>query len=109
MIRRLKTKFVILVSVSLLLLLSSIVAGMNLINYSRVVEEADMVLGFLGQDRGDFPMDFEKPAGRLPPGMSPEIPYESRFFSVTIDGEGKVIEVENSRIISVDEADAITY
>jgi len=47
---------------------------------------------------------------RLPPGMSPEIPYESRYFSVTLDSKtGSVIQAETSRIVSVDTAQAVEY
>ena len=47
---------------------------------------------------------------RLPPGMSPEIPYESRYFSVTLDSKtGSVIQAETSRIVSVDTTQAIEY
>ena len=55
-------------------------------------------------------MEPDKFGDRLPPGMSPETPYESRFFSVVIDNEtDEILFVEASRIISVDTRTAIDY
>ncbi len=111
MIRRLKTKFIILAMTTLVLLLTVILVGMNLINYNSVVEEADKILSFLSQNKGTFP-EFgggEPPHGNLPPQMSPETPYESRFFSVLLNAEGDVIFTDTSKISSVGENEAVEY
>ena len=47
MIKRIKLRFLILATVSLLVLLGIIVAGMNLMNYRSVVRESDAVLSVL--------------------------------------------------------------
>lgn len=109
MIRRLKIKFIALALTALFVLLAVIVAGMNLLNYKTVVDEADATLSLLSQNQGAFP-DFEKGApGRLPPGMSPEIPFESRFFSVLVNKDGKIVRTETSRIYAVDSLTAVRY
>ena len=41
MIKKLKTRFIVLAMVSLAVLLAVIVAGMNIINYEKVVSDAD--------------------------------------------------------------------
>lgn len=97
---------------ALFLLLSIIVAGMNLLNFNSVMTEADQVLLLISQNKGAFP-DFkegfpEKP-NQLPPHMSPETPYESRYFSVAINFSGEVYEIETGRIITVDEEKAVEY
>ncbi len=112
MIKNLKIKFIALSMMALFLLLTVIVSGMNLMNYNSVVTEADQLLQVLSQNKGDFP-DFkdgmqEKP-DFLPPRMSPETPYESRYFSVVIDFSGNIIEIETRRIITVDENQAVEY
>lgn len=109
MIRRLKVKFVALATVSVFALLCLIVAGMNLINYREVVRESDEILSFLSQNRGTFPIFGEGKEDRLPHGMSPELPYESRFFSVLLTDSGEVIHTETSRIKQVDTEEAIQY
>ena len=35
-------------------------------------------------------------------GMSPEIPYESRYFSVLLDINGEIILTDTSKTVSVD-------
>lgn len=67
MIRKLKLKVVFLAMSSLLVLLASIVIGMNLINYNSVVEEADVVLSILAQNQGKFPDSSFKPGWDRPP------------------------------------------
>lgn len=117
MIKKLKIKFICLAMVSLFLLLAVVVAGMNIINYNSVVIEADKTLDFMSQNKGGFP-DLDKGGmgeplmpedERLPDHMSPETPYESRYFSVLITDTGDVLQTETSRIASIDEADAKEY
>ncbi len=42
-------------------------------------------------------------------GISPEIPYESRYFSVLLDEKGEVILTDTSKIVSIDTENAIEY
>lgn len=111
MIQKLKLKFIILSMTALLVLLTVIVAGMNIINYNSVIEEADSVLSVLSQNRGIFP-EFEpnaigRPDDKLPPHLSPETPYESRYFSVSYNKMGDVVNVDVSKISAIDRENAI--
>ena len=110
---------------SLFILLAVIVSAMNIINYTSVVGEADEVLALLSQNKGKFPgfegEPFEpdvpiepdgqpdKLGGRLPNHMSPELPYESRYFSVLMSEKSEIIHVDVSRIASVDTETAGDY
>lgn len=105
MIRSLKYKFVLLSMLSLCLLLCLIVTGMNVMNYNAVVAEADEMLSLLSENRGMFPM----PRMKIPRGMSPEAPYESRFFTVLLDKSGTPLEVITERIALVDREKALDY
>ncbi len=109
MIQKLKIKFVILAMTALATLLAVIVTGMNLINYNTVVQEADMILSVLSQNKGAFPDIGGEPGGRLPYGMSPETPYESRYFSVFLNQSGEIINTDTSKIASVDDESAADY
>lgn len=109
MIKKLKRKLIILTMLSLFLVLAVIVAGMNIVNYISVVREADQVLFFLSENHGTFPEPGGRPEHHLPPNMSPETPYESRFFSILLDTSGKVIETETTRITSVNDTTAQKY
>lgn len=124
MIKKLKRKFIRLSMTSLFVLLFVIVAGMNLINYNSVVSEADDILSVLSQNKGTFP-DTDKSLTdipnslkntrhdeiefKFPHNMSPETPFESRYFSVLFTSSGNLIQVETSRIAAVDTTTAIKY
>ena len=109
MIRKLKIKFVALAMASLFVLLTVIVGGMNLINYFSVTREADAILSILSQNKGSFPDFPGNPNGFLPPNMSPEIPFESRYFSVFLDESYAFISANTNMIASVDETQAKEY
>lgn len=110
MIKKLQTKFILLSMTAFLLVLVVIITGINIVNWSGVVHEADELLAILSENRGAFPMGPGDLGNRLPPGMSPEIPYESRYFSVILNSDtGSVIQAETSRIVSVDTSQAIEY
>ncbi len=110
MIRRLKIKFVTLAMAALFVLMVVIVAAMNIINYHSVVEESDMILSVLSENRGEFPHFGNDHTGdRLPPNMSPEIPYESRYFTVVTDEDGNVLNTNMTQIAAVDKNTAIEY
>lgn len=112
MIKNLKIKFIALSMTALFILLFVIVAGMNLLNFNSVMTEADQLLQILSQNKGDFPDFKDSKPGKpdlLPPHMSPETPYESRYFSVVIDSNGEVYEIETGKIITVDHEKAVEY
>ena len=109
MIKRLKRKFILLSTVSLFVLLAIIVVGMNLINYGTFLSESDAILDLLSENRGGFPQLDGEGGHRLPPHLSPELPYESRYFSVILNGEGAVIATDTGRIAAVSSAAAAEY
>ena len=110
MIKKLQRKFILLFMSAFLLVLTIIITGINIVNYHAVVQEADMLLSIMTGNKGEFPTDPDKFGTMLPPGMSPEIPYESRYFSVIANAQtNQVLFVESSQIISVDTQAAITY
>lgn len=131
MIKKLKIRFIILAMVSLTLLLAFIVAGMNIINYNKVVSDADSHLevleenqawfekhpdvmgdddrmakdGAQGDDMGDF-FGRRGPGG---PSMTRDEAEESRFFTALVDSEGNVTEFNTDRIYAIDSNEAVDY
>ena len=116
-------KFILLTMSALLLVLTVIIGGINIVNYKAIIDEADEVLSVLAENRGVFPIDDieargaadEKPgndmprADKFPHEMSPETPFESRYFSVLLDDSGEIVHVETSRIFAVNSDQAVTY
>jgi len=110
MIRKMQRKFVLLSMSSFLLVLIVIISAINIVNFHAVTREADELLSILSENKGAFPPNPGKFGDRLPSGMSPEIPYESRYFSVTFNRKtGALVQVETSRIVSVSTGQAIDY
>lgn len=109
MLRKLKLKFVTLAMTALVALMVVVVAAMNIINYVSVVDEADSVLSFISENQGDFFQSGNKFNNNLPTNMSPETPYESRYFTVVIDESGNVSNTDMSQIAAIDRTTAIEY
>ena len=110
MIKKLRTKFILLSMSAFLLVLVVIITGINIVNFNAIVHDADELLTILSENKGAFPMGPGGLGERLPPGMSPEIPYESRYFSVTLDVHtGSVVQEKSSRMVSVDTPQAIEF
>ena len=109
MIRKLKIKFIALALTALFVLLAVMIAGMNLLNYEAVIDEADETLSLLSQNQGTFPKFEEDLPDWLPPGMSPEIPYETRYFSVVVNNSGDVTYAETSQIFAINSETASEY
>lgn len=54
--------------------------------------------------------DAEKPGtSGGPHGMSPEVPYEARFFTVTLNESGEVVKTDFSKILTVDSSTVDEY
>ena len=109
MIKQLKIKFILLTMVTLLLLLAFMITGMNILNYNSIVQDADAVLTLLNANKGAFPEFPFSPPGKMPEHMTPETPYESRYFSVVLNTNTNLIQVNTSKIAAIDGETAISY
>ena len=109
MIDRLKRRFSVLAVGALTAAVALMVLGMNLISFGALVREADGTLALMSENRGRFPEPDRGAPGKLPPGMSPEVPYESRYFSVTVSPDGGIMQPETSKIAAVDRDTALEY
>ena len=113
MIQRLRKKFIAASMLALTLVLLVILGGINTMSYYRTVSDADAILTILAQNDGRFPRPNDgmnsAPEGTPPDQnggkerqMSPETPYESRFFSVTLDENGTVTGSDTGSIAAID-------
>ncbi len=135
MIKKLKKKFIILATVSMLVLMTVLLLVMNLVNYRTVVVESDKVLSILeetsGRMDGGFPPDGPRKDGEERDweekdwderewdddmrgqggmfGLSPEAQYEARFFEADVSADGQIVRLDTSQIIAVDSDDAEEY
>ncbi len=125
MFNKLRFRFILVAMLSVLLVLGTIILGINIISYNRTVKNADNILKLLAENEGRFPqfgLNENMPpeeGGQMPepPGArdgfegirSPELEYESRFFSVLISSSGEVISADTGMIAAVDSSAAGEY
>ena len=114
--RRLRRKFILVAMGAVTVVLTLIIAGINIVNYSHVCKMADARLDYIlaGKDGIDWGDESKaepangKDAGdsqagvriRHFEGMTAESPFNTRYFTVTIDA-GQVADVNTARIAAV--------
>lgn len=110
MIRRLRRKFIVITMCSILIVLGGIIGGINIANYISINQRADERLSLLAENQGRFPRQGGEPEKKpLPPDMSPEAPFETRYFTVVLDGENKAVSADIGRIAAVSRQTAEEY
>lgn len=117
MIRKLRVKLIFASMLSLFIVLLVIMGTISVLNYRSVTGNADEILALLAKNDGAFPDVPVSGEQRSPGGdprkrdalFSPELPYESRYFSVFIDEGHHVISVNTGKVKAVDTSAAIEY
>ena len=115
MIRKLRMKLIGVSMLSIFVVFSLILGTIAFISYQKVTSDADDTLAILAANDGLFPKDKDpmpKPEDGPPEHgrqMSPELPYESRYFSVLFSQDGGLISVNTSKVAAVDTDEAITF
>ena len=100
MLKKVRKKFIIVAVTSVLLVLFCILGTINLVNYIGVTRNADELIDILKEGGGGF--------GVPPfPNFSPETPYSTRYFTVTMSDTGYVVDMNLNRIASVSVEDAV--
>ena len=104
MIRRLRIRLITVSMLSLLIVLTLILGGVNILNYRGIVNDADSVLALLKEHGGKFPTHSAEVNWREtgPRFQSPELTFETRFFSAQLDSEGQLLSTDTGRIAAVD-------
>ncbi len=109
MIKKLRVKLIIASMISLLMVLFVIEGVVGVLNYKKIASDADRILEILEENSGSFPIKMPFDQKRERPLISPEVPYESRYFSVLLNKEGEILFVDTKKIASVDNDEAIRY
>ena len=109
MLRRLKRQFIFAAMCVLAAVLTLIIGSINAFTYRSVVKMADRTLSLIYNNEGNFPVlepdDEYREDGKVT--ITPETPYESRFFSVKFDREGGVIATDTKHIAAIDDESAV--
>lgn len=120
--RRLRRKFILVAMGAVTVVLTLIIAGINIVNYSHVCKMADARLGYILADKGSIDWEDEPKTdpgnagdantgmvadgdragarGGHFEGMTAESPFDTRYFTVTLV-EDQVVDVNTARIAAV--------
>ena len=138
MIRDLRKKFILVAMLSTLVVLTAIMGVVNISNYREMLKRADEMTSLLEKNDGKFPDEPktdgaaapQKPDGNTdenvsgdnldqqdPPAKpeddkdhySVETPFETRYFTVTMDEDGEITDCDLDRIAAVNEDTAEEY
>lgn len=101
MIKKLRFKFIATAMLVITVVLFAIICIINVRNYSEIINKADATLDYLANHGGRFTTgnDF----------LSPETPFQTRFFTVYLDSEGKPLAVFIDSIAAIDANTAQEY
>lgn len=118
---KLRIRFTVTAIVSVLAVLAVMVSVINLMNYNKVVSDSDKVLGMLLENGGSFPEHMKPGQGKEPVPAppddkrvsdrteSPELTFETRYFSVVIDENGSILSTDTENIAAVSDDAAADY
>ncbi len=113
--KKLRQKFILVAMSSLTIVLFAMIGGLNVSNYRQMIRKADSKTAMCldqQQPRGEeqnVPPKKEDPGRKQdrPEELSPEAPFETRYFTVEYSGDEATVEL--SHIASVDETLARDY
>ena len=119
MVKTLRRKFIVITMLVIFFVLGGIVGVINVVNYTRLNENAAATMRTLVQNDGVMPVPEKTEnnsgtgsAETLPPpserdGLFPEESFKARYFTVRIsDGE---TEINTENVFSVDNTAALSY
>ena len=115
MIRGLRQKFILVAMLSTFVVLAAILGTVNISNYYKMVERADEMTDLVSRGEGPFGGHAEdkKPPEQKQEGkeifrdeqdrLSPETPFETRYFTVTADDNEKITSSDLDNIAAVEQ------
>lgn len=122
MIKNLRKKFTIVAMSSMFVVLAAIISIFNAVNYVHLIGNMDDVLHMIEENGGRYPSpeapgnepkkmerEQEKPPMGEREHISPEAPYQTRYFSVRMNEQGEVLSSDLHNIAAVSEEEAKQY
>lgn len=105
MFEKLRRKFIFIAMFSVTVVLIGVMSFINIFYYLQANQNADRVLNYLAQHDGRFP------EGGLHPEypFSEETPFETRFFTVSVDEENDVTSINMGHIAAILPSQAYFY
>lgn len=104
MIKRLRYKFILIATAALLIVQLYVTGITSIIAQTYTVSRINRLMNILIENSGRIPE--ERISGELPE-MREETPYETRYFSVKINKDGKAEIADISHVAAIEEQEAI--
>ncbi|MDY3034773.1 MAG: HAMP domain-containing sensor histidine kinase [Absicoccus sp.] len=106
MIKKLRKRFSIAAIFSIFVTFTVLMVTINVINYHKIIENADFILTTLKENEGYFPaFGKDQNNGR----WSKETPFESRYFIATISEDETITTIDMAKIQAIDITQARNY
>ncbi|WP_194609251.1 sensor histidine kinase [Clostridium vitabionis] len=109
MIKKLQRKFILLATAAVVLLLVAALGTVNLVNFWKARDEAMEVLDSIADNGGVLPDIAGNHELRRFYDAEPEIAFQTRYFSVTLDSDLDVVSVDTDHIAAISESEAREY
>ena len=110
MIEQLRRRFILISVSSVFAVLMIISASINGINYLQIGNHANKMLEILSKNDGHFPKPSKGDRKTdLPPKMSPEDPFSTRYFTVKINPDNTIISIDTGKIAAISTSQAVEY
>lgn len=102
MFEKVRRKFIIVAVVSVFVVLFLILGTVNVVNYVTVAKDSDSIIAVLKENGGEFGNNHGQ-------NIPSELPFSTRYFTVTLSESGEVIAINLNKIASVTGEDAVAY
>ena len=132
MVQKLRKRFILVAMLSTLIVLLSMIGGMNILNFHKLKSQADTMTRMICENDGKFPQskNNNEPAPapddnktppeknnpdntnppKIPNGqMDAETPFSTRYFSVKVNNKGTITDSNLESIASVTTDDLDSY
>lgn len=111
MLKKLKHQFIATALFAVILIITIIIGSINFLNFRSLIANADDILDYLQKNKGVFidiqpKEDLEAQDKDLSLEITPEMPYETRFFSVSFTSDRKVLNINVDKIAAIDKIEA---
>ena len=112
MIKKLRKKFISIAMISVIVVLTVIMTAINIANFISIDSNAQKRIEILEENGGKFsdkPFFRDREDDFKENKLSPEMPFETRYFTVTLDSNANVSEINTGRIAAVSSSAAEDY
>lgn len=117
MIYKLRRRFILICTISILLVVSLIFGVILTLNITSLNQNMDVLADRVSEGGGRFPGSFDgfKPDMMMPENrpsfdfITPETPFSTRHFTVVFDTSGKTVKTYTESIYAINEAQAVQY